>query len=147
MALAWVLVANQSQARLFEVEDAKHEGELHELESMVHPESRLKGQDIESDAPGRACDRGALGRHAMGNAPELHRREGDKFAREIAHALERGRVEGQYEKLYIVAEPQMLGSLRDALKPPTRATIAGETIKNLVNCKTEEIRSHLPPRL
>ncbi len=142
MALAWVLVANQSQARVFEAE--KRAGKLHELEALIHPESRLNGRDLISDAPGRAFDSGALGRHAMGNASQLHRLNGQRFAREIAHTLERGRVEGRYEKLYIVAEPQMVGSLREALKPPTRAIIAGETGKNLVSCEVDEIRAQLP---
>ncbi|WP_346837466.1 host attachment protein [Microbulbifer sp. SAOS-129_SWC] len=142
MALAWVLVANQSHARLFEA--AQRSGALDEVQAMVHPESRLKGRDIESDAPGRAFDSNGQGRHAMGNSSELHRRAGNKFAKELAHTLERGRQEGRYEKLYIVAEPQMVGSLRDALKPGTRATIAGETGKNLVNSDTEEIRAQLP---
>lgn len=142
MALAWVLVANQSQARLFEAD--KRAGELHELEALIHPESRLKGRDLESDAPGRTFDSGGEGRHAMGNSSELHRLNGRKFAREIAHALEQGRAAGRYEKLYIVAEPQMIGGLREALKAPTRAAIAGETGKNLVGCEVEEIRAQLP---
>lgn len=145
MALAWVLVANQSHARLFEAE--KQASELHELDAMVHPESRLKGRDIYSDAPGRTFDSGGQGRHAMGNYREIHKRSSETFAREIAHALERGREEGRYEKLYIVAEPQMVGSLRDALDAPTRATVAGETGKNLVSCAPEEIRAQLPPWL
>ncbi|WP_193161684.1 host attachment protein [Microbulbifer hainanensis] len=142
MALAWVLVANQSHARLFEA--SQRAGDLSELDSMIHPESRLKGRDLESDAPGRAFDSNGQGRHAMGNSSELHRREGANFAREIAHALERGRQEGRFEKLYIVAEPQMVGSLRDAMKPSTRAAIAGETGKNLVNFGAEDIRAQLP---
>lgn len=142
MALAWVIVANQSRARLFEAQ--KRAGALTELETLIHPETRLKGRDIETDAPGRSFDSGGEGRHAMGNVRELHNRAGRTFAREIAHALERGRQEGRYEKLYIVAEPHMVGSLREALKPPTLATIAGETGKNLVSCEAEEIRAQLP---
>ncbi|WP_250459110.1 host attachment protein [Microbulbifer litoralis] len=143
MALAWVLVANQSHARLFEAD--KRASALHELESMIYPESRLKGRDIYADAPGRTFDRSGEGRHAMGNYRELRRRPArNRFARELAHALERGREEGRYEKLYIVAEPQMVGSLRDALDSPTRAAIAGETSKNLVSSETDEIRAQLP---
>ncbi|AWF82708.1 host attachment protein [Microbulbifer sp. A4B17] len=142
MALAWVLVANQSQARIFEAN--KRVGNLNEIQALLHPESRLSGRDQESDAPGRSFDSYGQGRHSMGNSSRLHRRNGENFAREIAHTLERGRQEGQYEKLYIVAEPYMVGSLRDALKSPTRATIAGETGKNLVACEPEEIRAQLP---
>ncbi|WP_444889396.1 host attachment protein [Microbulbifer sp. DLAB2-AA] len=142
MALAWVLVANQSQARIFEAQ--KRAGNLHEIEALLHPESRLSGRDLESDAPGRTFDSRGKGRHTMGNFSDLRHRNGEKFAREIAHTLERGRQEGRYEKLYIVAEPYMVGNLRDALKTPTRATIAGETGKNLVESQPEEIRAQLP---
>lgn len=142
MALAWVVVASQSHARLFEA--PKRAGSLTEIETLTYPEARLKGQEIESDAPGRAFDSKGTGRHSVGNPHELRHRGAEKFAREIAHTLERGRVEGRYEKLYIVAEPHMVGSLREALKPPTRATIAGETGKNLVTSDVEEIRAQLP---
>ncbi|WP_299947726.1 host attachment protein [uncultured Microbulbifer sp.] len=142
MVLAWILVANQSQARIFEAQ--KRAGQLHEIVDLLHPESRLPGREQESDAPGRSFDSHGQGRHAMGNFAEIHRRSGEKFAKEIAKTLERGRQEGRYEKLYIVAEPYMVGSLRDALRIPTRATVAGETGKNLVDFQPEEIRSQLP---
>ncbi|MDP5209800.1 host attachment protein [Microbulbifer sp. 2205BS26-8] len=142
MALAWILVANQSQARIFEVE--KRAGQLQEIEDLFHPESRLPGREQESDAPGRSFDSHGQGRHALGNFSEIHRRSGDKFSKQIAKKLERGRQEGRYEKLYIVAEPYMVGSLRNALKIPTRATVACETGKNLVDFQPEEIRAQLP---
>lgn len=142
MAHAWVLVANQSQARLFEADNRA--GALRETRTLIHPESRLNGRDMESDAPGRAFDSYGQGRHAMGNSSELHHREGQEFAREIAHALERGRVQGQYDKLYIVADPKMVGSLREAMKDTTRSTIAGEMGKNLVDSDIEQIRRQLP---
>ncbi|WP_226642624.1 host attachment protein [Microbulbifer variabilis] len=142
MALAWVLVANQSQARIFEAQ--KRASNLHEIQGLLHPQSRLSGREVDSDAPGRSFDSHGQGSHAMGNFANLHRRSGEDFAREIAHTLERGRQEGRFEKLYIVAEPYMVGSLRDALKTPTRATVAGETGKNLVDSQPDEIRAQLP---
>ncbi|UHQ56711.1 host attachment protein [Microbulbifer sp. YPW16] len=145
MAISWVLVANQSHARLFEATNAT--GNLHEVEGMIYPEARMKGTELYSDGPGRSFDSGGEGRHGMGNPRELHNRAGSRFAKELAHALERGRQEGRYEKLYIIAEPQMVGNLRDELDPPTRATIAGESGKNVVHCAPEEIRSQLPQLL
>ncbi|SDJ94537.1 host attachment protein [Microbulbifer yueqingensis] len=142
MAIAWVLVANQSHARLFEAANAS--GDLHEVEGMIYPEARMKGTEVYSDGPGRSYDSGGEGRHGMGNPRELHNRAGSRFAKELAHTLERGRQEGRYEKLYIVAEPQMVGNLREELDSPTRATIAGETGKNLVSSDAREIRSQLP---
>lgn len=142
MSVSWVLVANQSHARLFEAANAN--GDLSELDAMIYPEARMKGTELFTDGPGRSFDSGGHGRHGMGNPRQLHRRAGERFAKDIAHALEKGRKEGRYENLYIVAEPHMVGSLRDALDSPTRATIKGETGKNMVSCDTEQIRSQLP---
>ncbi|MFV8781366.1 host attachment protein [Microbulbifer sp. SA54] len=142
MAKAWVLVANHTHARLFEAENRA--GALREIEAMVYPEGRMKGQELLSDAPGRSFDSLGLGRHAMSSPTDLRKQGAQKFARDIAHALEKGRQEGRYDKLYIVAEPSMAGSLRMSMTAPTLATIAGESRKNITNCDTEEIRAQLP---
>ncbi|MFD1215704.1 MULTISPECIES: host attachment protein [Microbulbifer] len=142
MSKAWVLVANHTHARLFEGE--KRAKTLHEIESMVYPEGRMKGRDLITDAPGRSFDSSGEGRHAMSPSTGLRKQGAQKFARDIAHALEKGRVEGRYDKLYIVAEPSMAGTLRMSMSSPTLATIAGESRKNLVTCDSEKIRAELP---
>jgi protein required for attachment to host cells len=143
MVKAWVLVANHTHARLFEAEK-RADGELHEIEVLSHPEGRMRDRELVSDAPGRAFDSAGLGRHAVSNSKELRHQGAERFAREIAHTLERGRQEGRFEKLYIVAEPAIVGNLRSAMSSPTLATVAGESRKNLVTCKAEEIRAQLP---
>lgn len=145
MARAWVLVANHTHARLFEAE--KQVGALHEIETLSYPEGRMRAQDIQSDAPGRAFDSKGAGRHAMGSEEDMRHAGARRFAHDIAHTLERGRLDGRYEKLYILAEPAMVGSLRGAMTSATRAAIAGETGKNLVTSKPEEIRAQLPDLL
>ena len=142
MAKSWVLVANHTRARLFEAENRA--GVLREIETMVYPEARLKRKELLRDAPGRSFDSRGQGRHAMAWHTQI-RKQGEKtFARDIAHALERGRQEGRYDKLYIVADPGMAGSLRMSMSSPTLATIAGESRKNLASCDADQIRSQLP---
>ena len=142
MSKAWVLVANHTTARLFEAE--KRAKTLNEIESMLYPEGRMKGRDLISDAPGRAFDSYGMGRHAMSQSTALRKQGEQKFAKDIVHALEKGRREGRYEKLYIVADPSMAGTLRSSMSPTTRASIAGESRKNLVTCDPEKIRAELP---
>ncbi|WP_295798165.1 host attachment protein [uncultured Microbulbifer sp.] len=142
MAKSWVLVANHTQARLFEAENRA--GALREIETMVYPEGRMKRQELVSDSPGRAFDSQGQGRHAMSWHTDSRKQGEKKFARDIAHALERGRQQGRFDKLYIVAEPAMAGSLRLSMSSPTLATIAGESRKNLATCDSEEIRAQLP---
>ncbi|WP_237067072.1 host attachment protein [Microbulbifer guangxiensis] len=142
MAKAWVLVANHTDARMFEAEHRA--SALKELEVLHYPEGRMKGRDLLADAPGRVFDRYGHASRSMGNMSDLRRDGGEKFAREIAHALERAHEEGKYENLYIVAEPQMVGPLRHALSPTTRAAIVGETGKNMIHNNPDEIRKQLP---
>ncbi|WGL16135.1 host attachment protein [Microbulbifer bruguierae] len=142
MSKAWVLVANHTHARLFEAE--KRAGTLHEIDALVYPEGRMKGRELLSDAPGRAFDSNGLGRHAMAEPTDLRKQGEQKFARDIAHALEQGRQQGRFDRLYIVAEPSMAGSLRHSMSPPTLATIAGESRKNLTTSDVEAIRAQLP---
>ncbi|GAA5524911.1 hypothetical protein Maes01_01470 [Microbulbifer aestuariivivens] len=142
MAKAWVLVANHTDARMFEAEHRA--SALKELEVLHYPEGRMRGQELLSDSSGRVFDRNGHGSHAMGGISDLRREGAQTFAREIAHALERAHEEGRYEHLYIVAEPKMVGPLRNALSPTTRAAIQGETGKNLVHSDPEAIRKQLP---
>ena len=142
MAKAWVVVANHTHARMFEAEHRA--SPLHELEVLNYPEGRMKSSELFSDSPGRSFDRMGHANRSMGNPSEVRHNGGQKFAREIAHALERARLEGKYEKLYIVAEPTMVGTLRDAMTASTLAKVAGESGKNLVHSKSEDIRAQLP---
>ncbi|TLM74423.1 host attachment protein [Microbulbifer harenosus] len=142
MSKAWVLVANHTHARVFEAE--KRAGSLTEIESLVYPEGRMKGRELLSDAPGRAFDSKGQGRHAMEEPTSLRKQGARKFARDIAHALERGRQQGRFDRLYIVADPSMAGSLRMSMSTPCLATIAGESRKNLTTCDSDEIRAQLP---
>lgn len=142
MAKAWVLVANHTDARMFEAEHRA--SALKELDVLHYPEGRMKGRELLADAPGRVFDRFGHASRGMGNMGDLRRDGAESFAREIAHALERGREEGRFENLYIVAEPKMVGPLRNAMSATTRAAIQGETAKNVIHDAPEEIRKQLP---
>nr|WP_010133576.1 host attachment protein [Microbulbifer agarilyticus] len=141
MSKAWVLVANHTHARLFEAE--KRAGTLNEIETLVYPEGRMKGQELLSDAPGRTFDSRGDGRHAM-EIPSVRKQGAKRFAKDIAHTLEKGRQQGRFDRLYIVAEPSMAGNLRLSMSSPCLATIAGEARKNLTKSDTAEIRAQLP---
>ena len=73
----WVVAADSSRARILSAE--KRAGQLVELEAMVHPEARLHGQELLSDAPGAAFDSGALGRHAIGGKIDVKQQEAIRF--------------------------------------------------------------------
>jgi hypothetical protein len=60
--ITWIMVADGAKARLFAYE--KIGGPLRPIRWMEHPDSRLPGHAIASDAKGRFPDRGPGGRSA-----------------------------------------------------------------------------------
>ena len=59
MNLTWLIVADNSKARIFEVDT--HSGPIEEIETLVHTQSRLHEQDMTSDLPGRSGGKNGSG--------------------------------------------------------------------------------------
>ena len=68
MSKHWIVVADQSKARVFTVDDPR--GELRELEHLEHLAGSDQAQTLGSDRPGRSFDSSGQGRHAMGTSVE-----------------------------------------------------------------------------
>jgi len=145
MASTWVVVADRSAARIFKA--ATPTGGLDELESLVHPEGRMRAQDLTSDLPGRAFDSKGKGRHAMESEVGPRAHEAIAFARELAGRMAAARSRGEIERLVLVAAPEFLGLLREALGGGTRRLVEAEFALNLVKMTPAAIRSRLPDKL
>ena len=140
----WVLVADNSRARLFSTPYSN--GALVEEEDFVHTDSRLHEQALTSDLPGRAFDRQGSARHAMEQRVDPKDGQAIAFAGQLIDHLEDGRVNQRFDRLYIVAPPALLGLLRERyghLAP----MVAGELDKHLTGCTPKELRGHLPAHL
>jgi protein required for attachment to host cells len=144
MKLTWLVVADNSRARIFKVESRK--GPIEEIESIVHTEARLREQSMTSDLPGRGNGKGGIG-HAYQDETSPKDQENINFAKEIANELDKARKENKFKQLVLVAAPGFLGNLRNQLNTKTQKLACFELAKNLSNLKAEEIRAHLPERL
>lgn len=137
----WILVADNSRARIFSA--AKAAGSIEEISTLTFPEGRLHEGDLITDRGGRSHDPGA-GAHGV-NGEDIHKQDNaERFASLICEELEASRNQGQFRKLYILAAPALLGLLRKHLSPPLRQLVAGEFDKNLTTRSPEDIRKHLP---
>ncbi len=145
MKPTWVVVADSTRARILLADNAI--GPLREIETLVHPESRLHEQELTTDLPGRTFDSGGQGRHAMSQPVDPKHQERIEFAKELAHHLDDARRRGELRQLIVVASPQVLGELRKALPPETARLVTYELDKNLAQMTVDEIRRHLPERL
>ena len=144
MSKLWVIVADQSKARIFTVDDPH--GALLEVDNLVHPQARDREQALTSDRPGRSFDSKGQGRHAMGASVEPGKQETIRFAKQIAEHVQAAHNEGRCNRLLLVAGPPLLGLLRENLKKVSGLKIT-EIEKNLGKYDAVEIRGHLPNRL
>jgi protein required for attachment to host cells len=141
-----IVVADKVRARLFRAD--KPLGPITEIEDFTHPESRLPARELLSDAHGRAFDSAGQGRHAMETDVDPRRQEALRFATELARELDKKRVRHEFDCLGLVAAPEFLGLLRDALSEQCRALVCLEVDKDLTHLEqAAQIRSHLPEKL
>jgi protein required for attachment to host cells len=144
MSKHWIVVADQSKARIFTVDEPR--GELQELEHLDHPAGRDQAKTLGSDRPGRSFDSSGQGRHAMGASVEPKEQEAIRFARQVGDHLRAACHAGHCNRLLLVAGPHFMGLLKDQLDSLTDVKVS-RIVKNLGQYDPREIRSHLPERL
>jgi protein required for attachment to host cells len=141
MKNTWIVSADSSRARIFEVQGKEHH--LHEIADLVNPEGRASGRDLRSDAEGRYF---GPGRHAQGHSAGEASAVGhanEIFSREVGQYLDKARTQHQFERLVLVAPPRFLGLLRRALSDEVRNLVVEEMDKNLSWLDTRDIERHL----
>jgi len=131
----WTVAANREAVRVF----APVDGKLEEVMRRDHPAGAMHTSELVDDQPGTAFESAAPGRHAMEPSTDPKRAEAEKFAREIADELESARVDRRFESLILVAGPQFLGLLRNALSDEVRRHVVREVDKNLSRHDPDEI--------
>ena len=144
MRKTWVVVADNSRARIFTAETPS--SALVEVDSIVHPEARMHDRDITSDLPGRGSGSGGA-RHSYEGETDAKDYENVGFARRIAGFLDDARKSAKFKQLIIVAAPSLLGNLRSGLNDQTRKLVSLELDKNLSQLTPVEIRKHMPEYL
>lgn len=117
----WWVVANGARARVLEQTD---DGGYAHVADLVHPASRRKGSELDTDRPGHITS----GAHGTGSAEyqprtDAHERELEHFAVEIAHLLEEGLAGGRCAGLVLVASNPFLGHLKARLGPLARERV------------------------
>ena len=140
-----VVVADSSKARILVAESGN--SPLSDERDYIHPESRLKEQDLVSDGAGSESDSGGFGKHSMGHEKAAHQKEAEAFAHELRDEIDKLRRNSDLHRIYLVASPKFLGLLRSSINKQCAELLSGEVNKDLVDHSIEDIRSHLPNRL
>jgi len=133
----WIVVADAARARIFG--RGKKFGPLTEIEALVHPESRLRRQDLVTDRPGQIQESRTSGENAAGEGTDPKTLEARVFARELAGELAKATADGRCEHLVLLAAPRFLGALRNEFSEHTsRHVVAAEAI-DLTTADTEAV--------
>jgi len=158
----WVVVADEARARFLAVRDNRGayrgseafpssqpapKGELEEVASLTNPAARLSDADLETDRPGATADRKGDAMHAYEPPNSVRDVEAKRFARDVAGELEQARQAGRMDRFYLLAAPDFLGLLRDAMGKTLQAALVADQPKDLSGRSTADIRAALPERL
>ena len=136
MSKTWVVVAESSRAKIFELD--KKNSPLKELEGLANTSSRMHEQNLSSSLPGRTP-----GKHKLVSKTSIKQHESKAFARTISQHLDSARNRGKFNKLILMSPPGFLGYLRKQIGNNMKHVIS-EVDKNLVRHKTKDIQAHLP---
>lgn len=136
MSITWIMVANASHAKLFANKGPNKGLEL--LKELAHPQSRDKAAELVSDRVGNFAGSGS---YAQPTDPKEH--EAERFALEIAHELEQGRVSNAYEKLVMVTSAHFMGLLNGRITQQVKQRISGSINKDYTHLPVKELSGHL----
>ena len=137
----WLLVANGSEARLFETEARPKTLKL--LQSFEHQESREKGADLNTDRAGMyrgdtATGRGTIqGSMAETTDPKEH--EMQRFALKLVDVLEQGRTANHFDNLIIASSPKFHGILNQKMNGQLEKLVDRHINKDLTSFSEVEL--------
>jgi protein required for attachment to host cells len=137
----WVLVADGGRASVL-LNDGPGRGLVpiagHRYETELPPDRELR-----SDRPGRTFESADSSRHGISPPTDYHRLEKERFIERLAGIVDDAARTDEYDRLVIVAPPQALGVLRQALGDHARAKLTGELNKDLTDLAPEQVASRL----
>jgi len=145
-----VAVVSSAKAKLFILKPAEFpeydsKSKLTEVEELCSSTQELQGQDLWSNTkPGR--NRGTASQaHGYDDHRENHRVEFERrFSQEISNKLSQLIQSNQPGQLLLIAEPHILGILREVLVPNLPKNLkVDELTKDLCQFKAHELQSYL----
>jgi protein required for attachment to host cells len=139
MSKTWILAANRTRARLFELDE--RERSVSEIENFVNPEGRAPAGSRGENRPPRTYDSKGAGRHAIEPHTEPVLKFAERFARRISSVLEDGRTQHKFQQIMLIAPPRFLGHLRNCMPSNLRSCVVREVDKDMTRAKVEAIRT------
>jgi protein required for attachment to host cells len=139
----WLVVANAARARV--LEESGKAGVYATVSDMIHPQSRQRGGDLADDRPGHVPGTAAHGTGSSAFDPHTspREREHDRFARELAGALNDGVAAGRCAGLVLVASNPFLGHLKEHLHRQARQAVVRTVAADYTSLTERELAERL----
>jgi len=145
----WIVLADAASARMYAPQANVRDWTL--AAELSHPQSRARESELGRDKPGRdkpgRVKQSAGGRSAMERPTPRKKVEMEKFARQIAEALDDALVRKAYERLVLVAPPAFLGVLRGTLAERVAQRISATIEKDYLHLDPPELRERVREQL
>ena len=142
MPTTWILTADASRARVFELTSAR--GEPREVETFEHPEGRAHNRDLVTDGHGRYFGKGERNQgHAAPPGESAVEHENEMFAKRLAEHLRLARTHGRYDRLRLIAAPKFLGLLRQNLDKEVDRVVDEAIAKDVAWFDTHTLAQYL----
>lgn len=148
MQTTWILAADSSRARIFEVHGPQDH--LQEIQDFVNPEGRQNTREIENDKRDRffATPEGSPGEgDTYQPRVETVEHETQMFSKQVSDYLDQARAEHRYDKLCLIAYPKFLGMMRQNLSKETRKLVEDEVSKDISWLDAREIEDYVKNKL
>ncbi|MEN8170155.1 MAG: host attachment protein [Pseudomonadota bacterium] len=141
MKNTWLLIANGSEARLFETEFRPKTLTL--IQEIKHPESREKGAELASDKSGHyqgdAKGTGGSTQGSFSEATDPKEYEMERFAGELVKTLEAGRNANSFQHLIVASSPKFHGLLNKKMNGHISKLVEKHINKDLTSLKEAEL--------
>lgn len=155
MQTTWIVAADSSRARIFEVHGPQDH--LREIEDFANPAGRSSDSEVSSGnlgrfggkTGGRAAPYQAGGGRANTGEPDVGPVEHatDLFSKTVSNYLDKARTEHRYDKLCLIAFPKFLGLMRQNLSKEVRQLVEDEVSKDISGLEAREIEDYVKNRL
>ena len=140
MTTTWILIANATEAHLYQSPKAKLFNGMEKLElvcEFAHPDGRKKDIDLVSDRLGHN------GHGTMIESSDLKQFEAERFARELAQSLESSRTSNSFQDLIVIAPPSFHGLLNKHFNEQLQGLVSVNVEKDYTKANERQLLSNL----
>lgn len=145
MKQQWIIVADAAHARIFEA--TGFDSRLRELHDLTHPESQIHTYQLQTGGKGDVIDSAGSGHRQPDPQTNTSEKHAEHFAKELVDFLHQKRADAAFDSLILVAEPKLLGRLRDNLDQRTAQLITHSIDKNWAKHDVHQIEKLLERKL